>query len=494
MMMITAYPSQMQTSLELNSLMQKNSLIKIANAEDNGDSGGDDKKDDKDDDKDKDDDDDKKDDDKDAEKDENDEEKDEDSEDNNNDSNDASKNGDTSEDSTEEKTETEETDVSDTTAASDKIDETTESQETDVPKVAAVTDVEKTSESTPQEVISTDTTGTSTVASVTDGVQTQEETTGGLETTQGIAENQGVIQDPQIDETKIQQVVDKINGQIIQEGALPSKVSTDLKNVLTKELQNKPDGEISKSLEAVAGMEQSINIEYGDDFAKQIAEMIIAKYPEKSEFEISLLAGILSSVAHATWSKAVGFELTKYNEKGDKIDIGLIVKVNKSSDGKRDSNNNNDRNDDKDNHHTNKIIKYYGSKCTTQSGSIPLNGKIPPKVPILLGDFYPCKLNDGRAILNLPNTPNLQFAMLHLDEKGGNHEGIVVDLKKIQNLAKGNALFVVKFNDQIQGEDPITGKLKTIKDINAMALFNKSKQTIDFGSGNSLGISAVLKS
>jgi hypothetical protein len=34
----------------------------------------------------------------------------------------------------------------------------------------------------------------------------------------------------------------------------------------------------------------------------------------------------------------------------------------------------------------------------------------------------------------------------------------------------------------------------TVKDVNAIALFNKSKQTIDFKSGNSLGISAVLKS
>src|SRR5215204_4019006 len=63
-MMITAHPLQMQTSLELNS------LIKIANAEDEGDSGGDDKKDDK---KDKDDNDDEKDDDKDDNKDDNDE-------------------------------------------------------------------------------------------------------------------------------------------------------------------------------------------------------------------------------------------------------------------------------------------------------------------------------------------------------------------------------------------------------------------------------------
>jgi hypothetical protein len=46
----------------------------------------------------------------------------------------------------------------------------------------------------------------------------------------------------------------------------------------------------------------------------------------------------------------------------------------------------------------------------------------------------------------------------------------------------------------MEGKDTETGKEKTIKDINAIALFNKSKQTIDFKLGNSLAISSVLKS
>ncbi|HEX6293559.1 MAG TPA: hypothetical protein VFZ46_00265, partial [Nitrososphaeraceae archaeon] len=109
-------------------------------------------------------------------------------------------------------------------------------------------------------------------------------------------------------------------------------------------------------------------------------------------------------------------------------------------------------------------------------------------------DFYPCKLTDGRATLSLPNTPNLQFAMMHLDRKDGNHEAAIVDLKKIKNVGQNSALSVIRFNDQFQGQDPITGQPKTIKDVNAIALFNKSKQTIDFVGGNGLGITAVLKS
>ena len=67
-------------------------------------------------------------------------------------------------------------------------------------------------------------------------------------------------------------------------------------------------------------------------------------------------------------------------------------------------------------------------------------------------------------------------------------------MQKIQSLNRGSALFVVNFNDQFQGEDPITGKPKTIKDVNAIALYNKARQTLDFNSGNSIAISAVLKS
>ena len=141
-----------------------------------------------------------------------------------------------------------------------------------------------------------------------------------------------------------------------------------------------------------------------------------------------------------------------------------------------------------------KIIKYSNSKCTTQKTSIPLGENIAPRTPILVGDFYPCKLKDGRATLNLPNNPNLQFAVMHLDKKGNDHEGMIVEMDKIQNLNRNNALFILDFNDKMQGKDPITGKEKTIKNINAIALFNKSQQTIDFNSGSSLALSAVLKS
>ena len=149
---------------------------------------------------------------------------------------------------------------------------------------------------------------------------------------------------------------------------------------------------------------------------------------------------------------------------------------------------------DRDVYHYTKVIINKSSKCNTQSDSVLFTEKLGARTPVLVADFYPCELKDGRAILNLPNNPNLELVVMHLDRNGKDQEGIAVDMKKIQSLKGNNALYMVDFDDEMEGENPITGKTKTLKDINAIALFNKSENTIDFKSGNSLAISAILKS
>jgi hypothetical protein len=67
-------------------------------------------------------------------------------------------------------------------------------------------------------------------------------------------------------------------------------------------------------------------------------------------------------------------------------------------------------------------------------------------------------------------------------------------MDKIQSLSGNNALFIVDFDTEMTGKNPVTGKTTTLKDINSIALYNKSQQTINFKSGNSLAISAILKS
>ena len=110
-----------------------------------------------------------------------------------------------------------------------------------------------------------------------------------------------------------------------------------------------------------------------------------------------------------------------------------------------------------------------------------------------MADFEPCELKDGRATLNISTNPNLKFVVLSLDKKGNEHEGVIVSKQKIQNIAKDSGLFVVNFDNRMTGNDPVTGKKKTIDDINGLAIYNTATKSLNFKSGNSLAMTAVLK-
>ena len=133
------------------------------------------------------------------------------------------------------------------------------------------------------------------------------------------------------------------------------------------------------------------------------------------------------------------------------------------------------------------------NSCPTQSDSIQLKGKILGKGVIVVADFEPCQLKDGRATLNIPTNQNLKFVVLSLDKKGNEHEGVIVYKQKIQSLTKNSGLYVVNFDDRMTGNDPVTGKKKTIDDINGLAIYNTATKSLNFKSGNSLALTAVLK-
>ncbi|HET8857518.1 MAG TPA: hypothetical protein VFM28_08315, partial [Nitrososphaeraceae archaeon] len=152
--------------------------------------------------------------------------------------------------------------------------------------------------------------------------------------------------------------------------------------------------------------------------------------------------------------------------------------------------------DDDDDDDDIKIIKKIYKRdntCPTQSDSILLKGKILGKGVIVLADFEPCELRDGRATLNIPTNPNLKFVVLSIDKKGNDHDGAIVSKQKIQSLSKNTGLYVVNFDDRMTGIDPVTGKKKTLDEINGLALYNTATKSIDFKSGNSLALTAVLK-
>ena len=152
--------------------------------------------------------------------------------------------------------------------------------------------------------------------------------------------------------------------------------------------------------------------------------------------------------------------------------------------------------DDDDHNYDVKVIKKVykrDNSCPTQSDSIQLKGKILGKGVIVLADFEPCELRDGRATLNIPTNPNLKFVVLSLDKKGNEHDGIIVTKQKIQSLGKYSGLYVVNFDDKMTGIDPITGKKKTIDDINGLAIYNTATKSLNYTSGNSLALTAILK-
>ncbi|HYZ95924.1 MAG TPA: hypothetical protein VE524_04875, partial [Nitrososphaeraceae archaeon] len=151
--------------------------------------------------------------------------------------------------------------------------------------------------------------------------------------------------------------------------------------------------------------------------------------------------------------------------------------------------------DHRDNDNVKIIKKVYkrDNTCPTQSDSIQLKEKILGKGVIVLADFEPCELRDGRATLNIPNNPNLKFVALSIDKKGNEHDGVIVSKQKIQSLSKDSGLYVVNFDDKMAGNDPVTGKKKTLDDINGLALYNTATKSLIFKSGNSLALTAVLK-
>ena len=118
---------------------------------------------------------------------------------------------------------------------------------------------------------------------------------------------------------------------------------------------------------------------------------------------------------------------------------------------------------------------------------------MPPKNVIILADFEPCKLKDGRSTLSIPNNPYLKFVVLSIDKKGNTHKGAMIDLEKVQNINKNNGLYLVNFNSKMSGENPVSEKKITVKNINGLALYNLSEKPIQFNTGNSLALTAVLK-
>jgi hypothetical protein len=147
---------------------------------------------------------------------------------------------------------------------------------------------------------------------------------------------------------------------------------------------------------------------------------------------------------------------------------------------------------DYDNKEKEVIIVSNKNKCPTQSGSVGLTGTISPNGIRLLADFDPCKIKDGSVTLNMPNTQNIKLAAVYIDKKGNNHAGTLINPSKIQDINKKQGLFTIGLDEKMKGINPITKQTNTLTKINALLLYNIGEKPIQFKSGNTVVLTAIL--
>jgi hypothetical protein len=147
---------------------------------------------------------------------------------------------------------------------------------------------------------------------------------------------------------------------------------------------------------------------------------------------------------------------------------------------------------DYDNKEKEVIIVSNKNKCPTQSGSVGLTGTISPNGIRLLADFDPCKIKDGSVTLNMPNTQNIKLAVMYIDKKGNNHAGTLINPLKIQDINKKQGLFTIGLDEKMKGINPITKQTNTLTKINALLLYNIGEKPIQFKSGNTVVLTAIL--
>ena len=231
-------------------------------------------------------------------------------------------------------------------------------------------------------------------------------------------------------------------------------------NQISTQIATNPKSDLGKSLGNLAGLYGSGNKEQVNQAIQQIGTQIAIG----DNIDQNVIQNIVQKSYQAT---------NNYFKNKIKVDV-----------------------DDDDYNDNVKVIKKVykrDNSCPTQSDSIQLKGKILGKGVIVLADFEPCELRDGRATLNIPANPYLKFVVLSIDKKGNEHDGIIISKQQIQSLRKDSGLYVVNFDDKMTGNDPITGKKKTIDDINGLAIYNMATKSLNFIQGNSLALTAVLK-
>ncbi len=131
--------------------------------------------------------------------------------------------------------------------------------------------------------------------------------------------------------------------------------------------------------------------------------------------------------------------------------------------------------------------------CTPQDKTVPLGPSTIANNGIrLLATFDPCRLIDGDAILNLPDS-NGELKLVAVDLDGRQtHKAVVVDLHEVQQVANDQTLYNADFTGTITGLSAATNKMDTIRDVNALVLWNDSSGQLNFVDDNSVTLNALV--
>ena len=141
-----------------------------------------------------------------------------------------------------------------------------------------------------------------------------------------------------------------------------------------------------------------------------------------------------------------------------------------------------------DNDNEKEIIIVGDPACPTQSENVALNGIINPQGIRLLANFYPCTIENGGIIMNIPDSPHLKLALIYIDNNSDNHAGTLLTPNKIQSIENNQGLFSIELDKKMKGNDPITGELTTLDKINGLALYNNGDEPLEFQVGSSAAL------
>ncbi len=79
-----------------------------------------------------------------------------------------------------------------------------------------------------------------------------------------------------------------------------------------------------------------------------------------------------------------------------------------------------------------------------------------------------------------------------MPKKNNNQAATLLHPLKIQNINKKQGLFTIELDDKMKGINPIIKQSTTLTKINSLVLYNSVEKSIQFKSGYTIALTAIL--